>query len=399
MNSILEAAKIVLERRDSPIKCQELTKRIISEGLWVPEGKTPNASVGAAIYSEIKDNGDNSVFIKVAPGEFGLRKKHLDFLKSGKSYKEYKKAKKIKKIKKIKEAEEKNKASEATEEVDTTEESDEAEATEAPKDSKKSKSITQPGINKNSLTFSSATQKVLETFADKEPMHYKDITEKALQNKWLDTSSKTPESSLYSVVINEIRSKMQKGEVPRFVKHGRGYIGLSKWVTSDPASQIQENNKKVRKKLHSHVLSMSPKEFEDLVSMLLVDLGFEDVEVTKMSGDGGVDVRGTLVVAGTIRITMAVQAKKWQLGSNVQRPIVQQLRGSLRAHERGLIITTSDFSPKAVKEAFESDKVPIYLMNGEELTAILMEHEIGATQKTYKLFEMDFDSIFPKKPK
>lgn len=54
---------------------------------------------------------------------------------------------------------------------------------------------------------------------------------------------------------------------------------------------------------------MQPGEFEQLISQLLVEMGFESVEVTKLSGDGGIDVRGTLVVGEVVRIKMAVQVK------------------------------------------------------------------------------------------
>jgi restriction system protein len=36
---------------------------------------------------------------------------------------------------------------------------------------------------------------------------------------------------------------------------------------------------------------MKPGEFEELISQLLAEMGFEMVEVTKLSGDGGIDVR------------------------------------------------------------------------------------------------------------
>jgi len=54
-----------------------------------------------------------------------------------------------------------------------------------------------------------------------------------------------------------------------------------------------------------------------------------------------------------------------------------------------LIITTSDFSPGAVKEAAQSDKTPIALMNGEQLVMLLMEHGIGVHRSTPDLFEID----------
>lgn len=87
---------------------------------------------------------------------------------------------------------------------------------------------------------------------------------------------------------------------------------------------------------------MEAREFEELVGKLLTRLGFDEVEVTQLSRNGGIDVRGRLVVGDVIRTRMAVQVKKW--AKNIQAPIVQQVRGSLGAHEQGLIITTSDFS-------------------------------------------------------
>lgn len=57
---------------------------------------------------------------------------------------------------------------------------------------------------------------------------------------------------------------------------------------------------------------------------MLAEMGFEMVEVTKLSGDGGIDVRGTLVVGDVVRIKMAVQVKKWKLKNNILAPVVQR---------------------------------------------------------------------------
>ena len=119
----------------------------------------------------------------------------------------------------------------------------------------------------------------------------------------------------------------------------------------------------------------SPEEFERLVATLLEQMGFQEVTMTPLGGDGGVDVRGTLVVAEAIRIRMAVQAKRWS--GNVGRPVVQQLRGSLSAHEQGLIITTSDFTTGAKEEAERPDASPVALMNGDQLVRLLARHEVG----------------------
>ena len=140
------------------------------------------------------------------------------------------------------------------------------------------------------------------------------------------------------------------------------------------------------RQLLAHLATISPAEFEALIGRLLVALGFQEVLVTGRSGDGGIDVRGTLVVGDVIRTRMAVQVKRWK--ANVQAPIVQQVRGSLGTHDQGLIITTSDFSSGARTEAERVNAVPVALMNGEQLVRLLVEHEIGVRRVPYDLIEL-----------
>ena len=132
---------------------------------------------------------------------------------------------------------------------------------------------------------------------------------------------------------------------------------------------------------------MDPIAFEELVGELLAKIGFEDVAVTRASGDGGIDVRGTLVAGDVIQTKMAVQVKRWK--NNVQAPVVQQVRGSLGAHEQGLIITTGDFSAGARQEAEQPDKTPIALMNGKQMVSLLIEHDIGVVRTNYDLIDLE----------
>ena len=96
-----------------------------------------------------------------------------------------------------------------------------------------------------------------------------------------------------------------------------------------------------------------------------------------------------MVVGDVIRTRMAVQVKKWATKNRVQSPTVQQLRGSLGAHEQGLIITTSDFSAGARSEAARGDAVPVALMNGEQLVALLAANEIGVARNTHDIFDIE----------
>jgi restriction system protein len=334
------AATQVLQQAGTALHAKDIAEQIMAAGLWQSDGKTPDATVSARLYSDIKNNGDKSPFVKVGPQTFALR-----------------------------------------------------DSAEIPRGAGPVPAAVQvapkPSPANAGFSFTDCAQKVLEKFGGKKPMHYKEITEKALQKGWLVTGGKTPEATMYAQVITEIKRQQKRGERPRFVQHGRGYVGLSQWMGRGLAFQIEQHNHQVRKVLRERLLAMKPGEFEELISQLLAEMGFEMVEVTKLSGDGGIDVRGTLVVGDVVRIKMAVQVKKWKLKNNILAPVVQQVRGSLGAHEQGLIITTSDFSPGAVKEAAQSDKTPIALMNGEQLVMLLMEHGIGVHRSTPDLFEID----------
>jgi restriction system protein len=99
---------------------------------------------------------------------------------------------------------------------------------------------------------------------------------------------------------------------------------------------------------------IDPGTFEELIGELLERIGFEGVEVTRRSGDGGIDVRGVLTVGGVTRVKTAIQVKRW--ANNVPDRIVRELRGSIGPAEQGLIITTSRFTRAAVREAEMTDR-------------------------------------------
>lgn len=333
--NVREAAIRVLQEAGEPLRSREITNRILKAKLWESDGKTPEATVNAALAVDIKRHGDRSSFVRVSPGVFALR--------------------------------------------------DSAPA-------RGSLGTKAPAVKDQNRTYSftEAAEQVLGRFGDKQPMHYRTITEKALDQGWLTTEGKTPEATMYAQIITEIRRYQKRGEQPRFVQHGRGYVSLSRWMGHGLAFQIEQQNKKVRQALLKKLLEMEWEEFEELIARLLAEVGFEEIEMTGRGGDGGIDVRATLVVGDVIRTRMAVQVKRWK--RNVQAPIVQQVRGSLGAQEQGLIVTTSDFSPGARREAGRPDAIPVALMNGEQLVVLLVGNGIGVTRRSHDLIELSDDS-------
>ncbi len=326
--SVLEAVRRVLEEEGGPLHYKEITQRILDQGLWSTKGLTPWDTVNARIAVDIKRNGEQSQFYRAAPGVYGCR---------GDGH---------------------------------------------PRPSP------EPGPAAR-MSFLDAAEMVLEEYAGQEPMHYRDITKKALDLHLIETGGLTPEATMYAGILTEIQRQIKRGELPRFEKLGKGYVGLTRWHEQGLPYQIEVHNREVREHLMQRLGAMDPVAFEELVGELLAKIGFEDVVVTRTSGDGGIDVRGTLVTGDVIRTKMAVQVKRWK--NNVQAPVVQQVRGSLGAHEQGLIITTSDFSAGARQEAEQPDKIPIALMNGEQMVNLLIEYDIGVVRTSYDLIELQED--------
>ena len=337
MNSLLDSVYLLLKGSTSPMHPRELANALIQRGLWSSQGKPPDATVGARIYEDIKKHGNQSRFIKAAEGLFALNPKAKIELPNPGAGKVIKKK--------------------------------------------------QPEKSAGSYSFSDCAEKVLLHFSGNAPMHYRDITNKALELGWLKTEGLTPDASMYAQILTEIQRREKQGKIPRFEKLGNGMVGLTIWKSTGLERHIDSFNDKQRKALMERMMQLDPQDFEELITTLLSKMGFSEVSRTPYGGDGGVDVRGIMTVHDAIHIKLAVQAKRWK--ANVQSPVVQQLRGSLGTDERGLIVTTSNFSKGARDEATRSSShTPIDLIDGDQLVSLLVEYNLGVRKNRYQLLEL-----------
>ncbi len=332
--NVREATERVLKEAGQPLTIDEITSRVLASNLWTSTGRTPSASIESALATDIKHHGAASAFIRTAPRTYGLNPQPVP--------------------------------------------------KPVPQHRRRPPQLAdQRGV----LTFLDAAEKVLKEDAGRMPMHYRDVTVRATSRGLIASQGQTPEATMYSQILTDMQRRARRGDPPRFIRHGPGLFGLQAWEHAGLTSQIEQHNGQVRQKLHAHIRAIPPAEFEQLVGRLLGALGFEAVQVTKLSGDGGIDARGTLVVGDAVRIQMAVQAKRWQ--ARVQKPVVHAVRGALGVHEQGLIITTSDFSAGARREATDPTKTPVALMNGEQLVKLLIEHDILVARTSYDLLELE----------
>lgn len=105
--------------------------------------------------------------------------------------------------------------------------------------------------------------------------------------------------------------------------------------------------------------------FGRLTQRVLRECGFTQIEVTKKSGDGGIDGIGKLKINGIFSFNVAFQCKRYK--GAVSASDIRDFRETLTTDiEKGVFITTGIFTKAAKEEASNSGKQQIDLMDGEE---------------------------------
>jgi restriction system protein len=156
-------------------------------------------------------------------------------------------------------------------------------------------------------------------------------------------------------------------------------------------SAVEELGESVQNELLENIGLNSPAFFEQLVLDLLHKMGYgisrKDIERVGKSHDGGIDGVISLDRLGLEKVY--VQAKRWQ--ATVGRAEIQAFYGALAGQRarKGVFITTSDFSQQAVE--FARSVEGVILINGERLTQLMIDFEVGVTPRIVKVPRVDLD--------
>ena len=206
-------------------------------------------------------------------------------------------------------------------------------------------------------------------------------------------------SSLYDRLVNLIERGLilRRGIFYEITEFGLKYLKsqshliLGRAIVSQQTRLLEiakEISQEARKKLSDYLSQMDPYRFEELVSLLLEEMGYNNVIVTAPSNDKGVDVVADIEL-GISSVREVVQVKR-HVGS-INRTILDQLRGSLHRFKamRGTIISTGSFSSGAKSAALEQGAAPITLIDGNKLLDLFMQYEIGISKKAIEFFEFD----------
>jgi restriction system protein len=322
--NFLDAAYHVLQNAGEPLHYREITRRALSQGLIQSKGKTPEATMRAQLGSSVKQAAEGD-----APSPFCQAGRGMWTL------------------------------AEWEEEVPVAQEV----------------GVPSPPVEpeRQYLSYKEAAVQVLEEAG--QPLHYREIVRRSVDGELINPQGLTPEATMGAQLYSDVK---RRGSESLFRRESRGVFGLAEWEigTRGIVRQVARQRREVKRGLLEALREMAPEEFEQLVGRLLGAMGYENIEVTRRSSDGGVDVLAEIEV-GVLRLRAAVQVKR--LKGNVQRPVVSQLRGDMALWDvdQGMIITTGGFSGGAKQVARLRNVTPITLIDGEQLTDLLVEQGIG----------------------
>lgn len=159
---------------------------------------------------------------------------------------------------------------------------------------------------------------------------------------------------------------------------------------------FSEINEELSSSLLEEIMKNSPDFFEELVVDLLIHIGYggsrkEAGKRIGRSGDGGVD--GVIKQDHLGLDNIYIQAKRYQKGNNISSETINSFIGALerKGSNKGVFITTSDFTRQA-KEAIDDVNKQIALINGEKLTKLMIEFNVGvSTKEIYEIKEINSD--------
>jgi restriction system protein len=156
-------------------------------------------------------------------------------------------------------------------------------------------------------------------------------------------------------------------------------------------------NETLRDALLTRILEASPTSFEKLIIDLLINMGYggsraDAGEHLGRTGDGGVDGVIREDRLGLDRIYL--QAKRYKPGNPVPSEAVQAFIGALvgRGSQKGVFITTSNFTSKALETARQSGNLRLILVDGETLTKLMIQFNVGVrVARTVEVKRIDLD--------
>ncbi len=278
----------------------------------------------------------------------------------------------------------------------------------------------------NNITIVDAIKTVLQDSC--EGMTSQEIYNKIVERKLYTFGAKTPEAAVHAklrVYCRDLdfpsssptkyfylKKRIGKTNYYALINHESKKDNFQKELIQDDSENEMLAEEKIERAYELHVkelednlieriLQCKPEFFERLVVELLMKMGYgydrSSGSVVGKSHDGGVDGIINEDKLGLSKIY--IQAKRYAIGNNVGSHDAQAFVGAMQKAQKGVFITTSDFTKEAKKYVREiqngSNATPLRLINGHELAKLMIQYEVGLepvrSYTVYRIEEKYFD--------
>jgi restriction system protein len=165
-----------------------------------------------------------------------------------------------------------------------------------------------------------------------------------------------------------------------------------KTKASQKKDEIEEAEQELswKEEVLNKLLKMEPSAFERLVQRLLRESGFTQVEVTGRSGDGGIDGKGIMRLGGLLSFHVIFQCKRYS--GSVSANHLRDFRGAMVGRaDKGLLVTTGNFTKDAIREATRDGAPAIDLVDGDQLAEKLKELGLGVRTQKIEIEQVTVD--------
>ncbi len=266
------------------------------------------------------------------------------------------------------------------------------------------------------MTITEAILKVL--YEANKPLSYREIYKEIVDKNYYFFGAKDP----VSVVRNKLRKHCYGLDFPSaspkklFVQVGADgtrdtlydvWDSSKRLDTIEPAKLKKDElpEETIHKAYQQHLTAVSnqllecikaseSEFFESLVVRLLLNMGYgwdksSSGNVVGGAGDEGIDGIINEDKLGLEKIY--IQAKRYS-ETKVSPADIRDFIGAMaiKGARKGVFFTSSTFTEQAKKHAFDAQNMNITLVDGEMLTTLLVQHELGvAKAKSYTVFEVD----------
>jgi HJR/Mrr/RecB family endonuclease len=247
-----------------------------------------------------------------------------------------------------------------------------------------------------SMSFCDAAEDILRRAG--KPRTHKQLARKAIDEKLVHTESETPEISMHVSIRSEMKRRDLRGEPQRFAFLGNGMFSLVELVTGAPKKktktaidQVKESRKEACDDLFKRLTSSNQgANFETMVADLLVQMGYQNVEVIGGRDDQGVDITCEKR-DGVLKTRVAIQCKCKNLSSQIGPKDVSTLRDNLSTYQcqQAILVTTSELNKSAKSKAKEAGKEPVHYIEHDEILDLFAEYSIGLRSEQVKYYQVD----------